>query len=119
MDNDDIVSAIATLQAQMQGLSTNMKDEFERLRKCFDEMKLSYSGSIKEINCKIEDRIKASDTNQGRTDDEIIKLKAWKKEMDEARLQHRVASLEKNWAVIAVISSIVGSIFFTLLGKLM
>jgi tRNA A-37 threonylcarbamoyl transferase component Bud32 len=32
-------------------------------------------------------------------------------------LERKVARLEKNWAVIAVISSIVGSVFFTVLGK--
>ena len=75
MEENKIGESIVRLEEQTKFQTTLM----QAIQKSLDEMKASYEGTIKEIKCKIDDRIKESDTNQGGLKDRITELEnKWK-----------------------------------------
>jgi gas vesicle protein len=70
MEENTIGESIVRLEEQMKNQTSLML----AIQKSLDEMKTNYDGTLKEIRCKIEDRIKESDKNQSKLKDDIVEL---------------------------------------------
>ncbi|MFA6897199.1 MAG: hypothetical protein WCQ96_02860 [Patescibacteria group bacterium] len=70
MEENTIGESIVRLEEQMKNQTVLM----QAIQKSLDEMKLNYDGTLREIRCKIDDRIKESDKNQGLLKDRIVDL---------------------------------------------
>lgn len=110
MDNEEIAVAIGVLQEKVISLSLSMEKGVDGIRKSLEEVKASYAGTVKDINCKIEDRIKFSDANQDRMNSDIVELKSWKKTMEDAKPIEKINKLETKIAIMFAIASLISVI---------
>ena len=112
MEDDKVTTAVAIgkLQTEMKNLSTNMDKGFEGLHKCFDEMQRLYAGNFEKIECEIKERIKYSDANQKKLEEEIVELKVWKKGLDDCKLVDKVNDLRTKMVVVFAVATILSII---------
>jgi len=93
MENEEIAVAIGILQTKFETLSNYMEKSVEQIQKSIEDLQKVYSGNFDKIDCKIEERIKFSDDNQ-------------------KKLETRIVKLEKNYAIVYVVATIVTTLVF-------
>ena len=91
MKEEEIAVAIGVLDERVKTLSTSMEQAVSRIEKCIESMKDTYKDMFKDVNCRIEERIKISDANQD-------------------RLEKKINTLEKNYTLIAFIGAVLGTL---------
>lgn len=93
MEEEQIAVAIGILQTKFETLSTNMEKAVLRIEKSVENVARGCEKSFEVINCKIEERIRFSDDNQ-------------------KKLETRIVKLEKSYAIIYVVATIITTLIF-------